>query len=54
MAINHVLSCVSCLVGQSKNLIGSCENSWNEDAKIGMGLSLAQVLPERMNKMVFK
>ena len=34
MAQNNVLSYVSCSVGQSKNLICSCESSWNEDAKI--------------------
>ena len=41
MAQNHVLSYVSCWVGRSKNLIGSCESSCNGDA---------QVLPEKINK----
>ena len=36
-----------------KKLICSCESSWNEDAKIGiLGLSVAQVLPEKIKKML--
>ena len=38
MAQNHVLSNVSCCVGQSENLNCSSESPWNEDAKIGIGL----------------
>ena len=37
MAQNHVLSYVSCWVGRSTHMIGSCESSLNEDAKIGIG-----------------
>ena len=37
MAQNHVLSYVSCWVGRSNNLMSSCESSWNEDVKIGIG-----------------
>ena len=33
---NHVLSQVSYWVGRSKNMICSCESSWNEDSKIGI------------------
>ena len=55
MAINHVLSCVSCLVGQSKNLIGSCESSWNEDAKIGIGfVSCSSTSGENLKKSFLK
>ena len=52
MAQNHVLSYVSCLVGWSKNLVGSCESSWKEDAKIVIDLSLDQILSEKMKKML--
>ena len=38
MAQNHVLSYVSCCVGQSENLICPAKSPWNEDAKIGIGL----------------
>ena len=38
MAQNHVLSNVSCCVGQSENLTCSSESPWNEDEKIGIGL----------------
>ena len=39
IAQNHVLSNFSCWVGRSENLIGSSESPWNEDAKIGIGLT---------------
>ena len=38
MAQNHVLSNVSCCVGQSENLTCLSESTWNEDAKIGIEL----------------
>ena len=38
MAQNHVLSCVSCCVGRSKNLICPSESPFKEEAKIGIGL----------------
>ena len=37
MAQSMVLSYVSCWVCRSKNLIDSCESSWNKDTKIGIG-----------------
>ena len=37
MAQNDVLSDVSCCVDRSENLTCSCESSWNENAKIGIG-----------------
>ena len=50
MAQNHVLSYVSCLVGRCKNLLDSCESSWNEDAKIGIGfVSISSTSREKKN-----
>ena len=47
MAQNHVLSNVSCCVGRSENLTCSSEMRMQ---KLVLGLSLAQMLPEKMKK----
>ena len=50
MAQNHGLSYVSCFVGWSENLTGSCKRSRNEDAKIGIGF-VSSLLSDKINKI---
>ena len=52
MAQNHVLSNVSCCVGRSENLTHSSEALEMRMRKLVLDLSLAQILPEKINKML--
>ena len=49
MPQNHVLSCMTCRVGQSKNLLEKALGM--KMRKLVLGLSLAQILPEKINKI---
>ena len=50
---NHVLSYVSCWISGSKNLIGSGESSWNEDAKIGIGFVSSSITSRENRQNAF-
>ena len=55
MTQNHVLSDVSCWVGQSENLICASESSWNENSKLALlDLSVSLILPEKINSVFNK
>ena len=53
MAQNHVFSYVSSWFGQSKNMLRSCERSWNEDAKIGKGLVFSSITSQENQQNAF-